>query len=126
MPEQLALPTVGDADFWGQLLDLIRDIVRLRGAKEVAYALDISPSELANGLAERDRHGVKLRYLPYFLRARATDDLPRLIVEYCGLSLGEPRPLTVAERLERLEVAVRSSGAAGQAILEEAYGRRRR
>ncbi len=126
MPEQLAFPAVGDAELWEQILDAIRDVVRVRGPKEVAYALDLSPSELSNGLAERDRHEIKLRYLPYFLRARITDELPRLIVEFCGLSLGEARPLTAAEKLERLEAAALRSGPAGQAILDEAYGRRRR
>ncbi len=126
MNDQLSLPGVGDADLWAQVLEEIRDIVRLRSPKEVAFVLDISASELSHALAERNRCELKLRYLPYFLRARGTDTLPRLLVEHCGLSLGEPKPMSVAERLERLEAAILRSGAVGQALLEDAFGRRRR
>ncbi len=123
---QLSLPTVTDAETWAQILDEIREIVRARGPKEVAFALDISGSDLSNAIAERNRTELKLRHLPYFLHARLNDELPRIIVEHCGLSLSETRPLTAAERLERLEAAALRSGAAGQAILEDAFGPRRR
>ncbi len=126
MSGQLLLPGVSDTDLWQSLLEEIRDIVRLRTTKEVAFGLDVSPSELSHALAERNRYDLKLRYLPYLLRARGTDELPRIIVEHCGLSLGEPKPMSAAERLERLEAAALRSGPAGQAILDEAYGRRRR
>lgn len=96
------------------------------GPSQIAYDLDISGSELSNALNERNRSELKLRYLPYFLSHRLNDDLPRIIVEHCKLTLGEPRPLTAAEKLARLEEALGRAGAAGQAILADAYGKRRR
>ena len=120
------MPGVGDADLWARMLEEIRDIVRLRTPKEVAFSLDMSASELSNALAERNRCELKLRYLPFLLRVRETDALPRMLVEHCELELGEPKPMTAAERLARLEQAVMRAGAAGQAIIDEAYGRRRR
>ncbi len=126
MADQLSLPTISDVELWAQLLEVMRSIVRERGPKEVTYALDVSGSELANALAERNRCELKLRHLPYFLRARLNDDLPRLIVEHCGLSLGEPRALTAAEELALIKETLFRSGPLGQAVMNEVYGRRRR
>lgn len=69
---------------------------------------------------------VRLKHLPYFLRRRLNDTLPRILVEHCKLSLGEPRPLTAVEKLARLEEALGRAGAAGDAILADAFGRRKR
>lgn len=118
---QLALPTVSDADLWAEIVESIRDIVRARGNKDVAFALDISGSELSNALAERNRCELKLRQLPTLLRLRQDDTLPRVLAKASGLELAAPRPLTAAERLERLEGALGRAGVVGQAILADAF-----
>lgn len=69
---------------------------------------------------------VRLKHLPYFLRRRLNDTLPRILVEHCKLTLGEPRPLTAVEKLARLEEALSRAGAAGDAIIADAFGRRKR
>lgn len=125
---QLEFPVISDAEVWRRMLEEIRDTCRADsrgGLKQAAFDLDLSPSELSNALNERDRHDLKIKQLPYFLRRRLTDELPRLIVEACDLRLGEARPLTAAEKLSRLEEALTRAGAAGEAILADAYGRRR-
>jgi hypothetical protein len=126
MSQQLELPAVSDTDSWAEVLDCVRDIVRARGNKDIAYALDVSPSDLSHALAERNRSELKLRYLPTLLRLRHNDDLPKAIARAAGLELAPARPLTAAERLERLEAALSRAGAAGQAIKEDAFGGRRR
>jgi hypothetical protein len=115
---------VSDVDAWQGWLDAIREIVRAAGAKEAAFRLDLSGSELSNALAERNRCSIKAAHLPTLLSLRSTDELPRLIASHCGLELAAPRPMTAAERLERLEQALLRAGTAGQAILADAYGRR--
>lgn len=126
MTQQLAIPQVADGDVWAAVLDAVSDIIRARGHKEVAYALDISGSDLSNMLAERNRTEFKLRHLPTLLRLRHNDDLPRAIARAAGLELAPARPLTAAERLERLEAALARAGAAGQAIVDDALGTWRR
>jgi hypothetical protein len=125
MSQQLELPAVSDADAWAEILDCVRDIVRARGNKDMAYALDVSPSDLSHALAERNRFELKLRYLPALLRLRHNDDLPQAIARAAGLELAPARPLTAAEQLERIQAALGRAGAAGAAILDDAYGRRR-
>lgn len=122
MSEQLAFAAVSDTDAWADILDAVRDIVRARGNKDVAYALDVSPSDLSHALAERNRFELKLRFLPVLLRMRHNDDLPRAIARVAGLEIAPARPLTAAERLERLEAALARAGAAGAAIRDDAFG----
>lgn len=122
---QLELPVISDAELWQRMLDEIRDVCRAETHKEVSFALDMTGSELSNALAERDRNHLKMRSFPYFLRHRRSDELLRLMVEFCGRELGAPRPLTAAEKLSRLEEALARAGAAGEAILADAYGRKR-
>lgn len=125
MSEQLSLPCVSDGDTWLGWLDAIGKIISFHGRKEVAFRLDMAPSDLSNCIAERNRTEFKMRQLTTLLRLRVDDELPRLIAGHCGLELAAPRPLTAAERLERLEGALLRAGTAGAAILDDAYGRRR-
>lgn len=124
LPAQLSFPVVSDAEAWDTVLDAIRDIVRARSNKEVAFALDIAGSDLSNMLADgRNRTEFKLRHLPILLRLRHNDDLPRALARVAGLELAPVRALTAGERLERLEAALARAGAAGQAISDDAFGR---
>lgn len=124
--KQLEFPTLTDADHWAAILEAIRDICVARGSKDVTHALDVAPSDLSHMLAERNRFAFKLYHLPAFLRIRHNDDLPHAIARAAGLELSAPRPLTAAERLERIEAALSRAGAAGQAILADALGDWRR
>lgn len=122
---QLRFEAIANADAWANWLDGIRTLTRQVGAKEVAYGLDVGPSDLSNMLAERNRSEFKLRHLPGLLSMRQDDVLPQLIADHCGLELAAKRELTAAEKLERLEAAILRCGPAGAAVLADAYGRRR-
>lgn len=122
MSEQLALPVISDADAWAEILDAVREIVRKRSNMAVSHVLDISGSELSNALAERNRSELKARHLVALLRLRHNDDLPRAIARAAGLELAPARALTPAEQLERLQAALSRAGAAGAAIVADAFG----
>lgn len=126
---QLAFPLLDDDERWQRMLDEIRGICsapRNGGKKQVSWDLKIAGPDLSNMLAENNRSELKLRFLPYFLRHRLNDELPRLIVEGCGLTLGEAmRPLTAVEELALLKEACARAGAAGAAIVDDAHSRRR-
>lgn len=123
---QLRFQSFSDGEAWTEWLDAIREIVRQVGHKEASFALDLAGSDLSNALAERNRFELKARHLPKLLSLRSTDVLPQLIADHCGLELAPLRQLTAAEKLERLEGAIGRAGTAGQAILADAYGGKRR
>lgn len=123
---QLGLPVITDASAWHRMLEECRRIAATVGHGDVAFGLGISEAELSNALSERNRNSLKLRQLPYFLRHRGgSDELPRVVAEVCELELATPKPLSAADKLERLESALMRAGTAGAAILADAYGRRR-
>lgn len=123
--EQLVLPVISEAQVWERMLAEFRKVIEVRGNFQVAGDLDIASSTLSNCLAERNGNDFKAKHVPYFLRHRVSDDLPRVLVEPIGYGLKESRPLTAAERLERIEAALGRAGAAGAAILSDAFGGRR-
>ena len=110
--EQLGLRYSGlsvlDED-WAELLDRIREVVSFRGLKQVAYDLNERPADLSNALAERDRHHLILRHLPYFVRHAPTHDIVRLVASWRGLVVEEPPPPTPEEELRALKDALETS-----------------
>jgi hypothetical protein len=68
---QLALtyaPAHAGADDWQEMLAWIRRAVDVVGHKEVAYQLDVQPSQLTDALNERERKDVKAKWIPVLLR----------------------------------------------------------
>lgn len=123
--KQLGLPVISEQETWQRMLKEIRNVCEVKGPCLVSYALEVTGPDLSNALNERNRTEFKMRHLPYFLKNRLSDELPRIIVDACDLSLGEARPLTAADKLARLEEAIGRAGVAGHAILADAYGKRR-
>lgn len=126
MSDQLLFPIVSDDSAWYKWLAIIKDMCAYHGNKIVAGHLDLNDeADVTHCLREQKRMNFKLRHLPALLRLRLDDQLPALIAQHCDRELAQPRPLTAAERLERLEAALLRAGTAGAAILDDAYGRRR-
>src|SRR5690242_15162735 len=111
-------------------LAIVRAIVARVSPKEVAYALDVSPSALQDALAERERKGVRMEWLPTLLLL-ADDgerkDLLATIAGVAGYCVERARPATPEERLLELEQRVRDTfGRAGEALLIDLNTRGRR
>lgn len=80
---------------YAAILDTISEVVARASLKEVAYRLDVPPSQLANALKERDRHYVRLDWLPAIMELAAEHDLaerlggalvaPALVMKKAGL-----------------------------------------
>ena len=108
-----------------KLLDALRQAVANISIKELAYKLDLSPSLLADALAERSNKGVRAAWLIKVIEmAPLADAIAILNV------LGERRQLeahvrvalTAEEKAERLEEKLRTLGATGLRLIEEAIG----
>lgn len=55
------------ADDWSEVLTWLRRAVDVIGHKEVAYKLDVQPSQLTDALLERERKDVKAKWLTTIL-----------------------------------------------------------
>lgn len=109
------------------LLEAIRAAVAHVSIKELAFALDVSPSLLADALAERSNKGVRASWLVKLIDMA---DLPHalgIINALADLKRCECTPrkeLTAEELAERYEEKLRSLGPVGLQLLREARGER--
>jgi hypothetical protein len=109
MPEQLSLrynPRFARAEAWDELLDAVREVVRDVGLKQAAYDLDVQPSALAHALAERDRHYLRLEWLPYLAGNDNRLKIIRCIAAWAGLEVKPRQQLTAEEWQTRVERAL--------------------
>lgn len=108
-PEQLQIRYDGlradDAD-WAELLSCLRETISALGLKEVAFRLDVQPSELAHALAERDRHSVKAKWLPVIARMAKDKALAEFFAEIQGMEVQPAKPVTPEEELLALKGAL--------------------
>jgi hypothetical protein len=129
--DQVDLPLNGASHpetAWQLMLKLIRGIVDDIGLKEVAYDLDVSPSQLNHCLNERERHNVPAKWIPYFVTKAKDDDLPSFIALLRGLQVKPRKELTPEQKLEKLERALAAELGEGvrEAVYERAYGEPKR
>ena len=106
------------------VMQVVREIVATATNKQIAYDLDVSPSTLADAIAERQDRGIKLSWLPV-LMARATEAQRIALVDALanphGLEVSRRKVLTPEERLARLEELVRLElGVTGEQLLKKA------
>lgn len=108
---------------WRRMLDVLRAVIARLGLKEVAFACDVSASQLADALAERDRKGVRAEWLPVVLQLANEVEREALLSELAGGAgyVVERRVnLTPEQRIERLEALVRKRfGEAGADLVDE-------
>lgn len=85
-------------------LDWTRRAVEAIGHKDVAYALDISPSTLTDALHERERKGIKSEWLSV-IRHMSSDGMRREYLRIISHPLGfEPERIKVMDAAEELRV----------------------
>lgn len=105
------------------LLDILRSVVARVSLKEVAFMLDTSPSMVADALAERERKGVRLEWLPVLLGVAddgEREEILKLLADPFGFTVQRRRKLTPTERLRVIEARlVKKFGEAGEQFLDE-------
>jgi hypothetical protein len=108
-----------------RLLEALRAAVAEVSIKELAFTLDISPSLLADALAERSSKGVRASWLITIIDmasdAHAVEILNAIIAKR-ALEVGKRKTLTAEEKAERFEEKLRSLGPVGLQLIREATG----
>lgn len=93
------------AAVWERMRALLSDVVAVVGVKKAAGDLDTSPSTLKHALAGRDRHHMRLEWLPYLLDKAPSTELIALLASVCNMDVAPKKTLTPAERLAKAEAA---------------------
>jgi hypothetical protein len=110
-----------------RLLEALRAAVAEISIKELAYRLDVSPSLLADALAERSSKGVRAAWLVTIIDlasdAHATSILDALIARRM-LEVQPKKALTPEQLAERLEEKLRSLGPVGMQMIRDVKGGR--
>lgn len=115
--EQLELANAAestDAAWWRLWREALQTEIDKHGLKEVAYQLDAKPSDISNGLADRDRHYFRAEWLVWLMSR--SDDLAKLAARMRGLETSKPKPLTAEEKVRRYERRLARLGEVGAAI----------
>jgi hypothetical protein len=111
-----------------QYMDAVRQAVANISIKELAFKLDISPSLLSDALAERSNKGVRGTWLVTIIQMAPLADSIAILNALGALRRLEAQPLkelTAEEKAERLEDKLRSLGATGLRLIQEALGGQR-
>ncbi len=107
------------------LLVAIRQAVANISIKELAYELDVSPSLLADAMAERSNKGVRASWLVTIIDMATVADALAILNALGDLKKLESQPrkeLTPEELAQRYEEKLRSLGPTGMRLIEEARG----
>lgn len=127
-PVQTLFPQMGEfrrARAEQQLLEAIRHAVANISIKEVAFALDVSPSLLADSLAGRSHKGVRAAWLITIIDLADLPDALGILNALGDLKRLETLPrkeLTAEELAARYEEKLRGLGAVGMRLIDEARG----
>lgn len=91
-------------EVWRLELDWARRAVEAIGHKDVAYALDISPSTLTDALHERERKGIKAEWLSV-IRQMSSDGMRREWLRIVSQPLGfMPERIKTMDANEELRI----------------------
>jgi hypothetical protein len=110
-----------------ELLDALKQAVANISIKELAYRLDVSPSLIADALAERANKGVRASWLVTIIEMANTADATAILSVLAHrkrLDVVPRKELTAEEKAERLEEKLRSLGATGLRLIRKALGDR--
>ncbi len=110
-----------------RLLEAIRGAVAAISIKELAFRLDVSPSLVADALAERSHKGVRASWLVTILQMAPDHDAAAILNELAALRGFEMKPrekLTPEELSRRYEEKLRSLGPVGLQLIRDANGGR--
>lgn len=87
--------------------------------KEVAFALDLSPATVANGLAGRDRKAPPIGWLLALIEMDPEHRLLRWLAARAGCEVRAVAKLTPEQELSALKRALAASGPVGRAVLQQ-------
>jgi len=127
MAEQRGLPLINGlqasyARAGQKLLEDVERVLMLHVPKRLIIAEDIGITEqhLSDALKGNGKH-FALKWLPAVARYDQEHRLARTIAGWHGLEVREREPLTDSEKLARLRLQLRASGADVEAIERRAY-----
>jgi hypothetical protein len=111
-----------------RLLEALRVAVAEISIKELAYRLDVSPSLLADSLAERASKGVRASWLVTIIEL-ASDanamEIANALLDRKSLDVQPRKELTAEQKAERYEEKLRSLGPIGLQMIRDAHGGKR-
>jgi hypothetical protein len=114
------------ADDWEELLRWFRLAVDVIGHKEVAFKLDIAPSQLADALHERERKDVKAKWFGTVARM-SPEPIVRKYVEIIarqhGYTIERQRTRTPEEELRDMRELLKREAPGVLAIVDKELGR---
>ena len=126
---QLALaydPAHAGADDWSEVLAWVRRAVDVLGHKEVAYKLDIAPSQLTDALLERERKDVKAKWIAT-IRRMCPESLKReyleIVARQDGYEVNRRKTRTPEEELREMRELLRREAPAMLALVDKEMGR---
>lgn len=123
-PEQLELRDASesvDSAWWRLWREALAEEISRITLKEVAAQLDEKPSDINNGLAERDRHYFHARWMVWLIGR--SPKLAALAARQNGLVVERAKKMSPEEENARLKRAIAKAGPAAQAYVEaEVYG----
>ena len=114
------------ADDWTEILAWFRRAVDCLGNKEVAYRLDIAPSQLTDALNERERKDVKAKWIAVVLRMSApsiVDEYFTIIGKHHRYECKRQRVRTPEEELRETRELLRTQAPAVLALVDKEMGR---
>ena len=126
---QLALsydPAHAGADDWTEILSWLRRAVDVLGHKEVAYKLDIAPSQLTDALLERERKDVKAKWL-HTVRRMCPESLRReyleIVARQDGYTVERKKTRTPDEELREMRELLKREAPGLLVLVDKELGR---
>ena len=112
------------AKAWAYMLQLARAVVDEVGLKQVAFDLDMAPSQLSHCLNERERHNLPAKAVPYLVMKAKTNDLVAFLAILRGLQVKPRVELSPQEKLDRLlaKLGEQLGPDVLQLLVDKAYG----
>lgn len=115
------------ADDWTDLLKWFRLAVEICGHKEVAYKLDIAPSQLTDAMLERERKDVKAKWFPIVARM-CPESIARQYVDIVNRQAGYDAPTrkrvrTPDEELREVREILKREAPGLLSLVEKELGR---
>lgn len=114
-------------DQWRVELAWIRRAVDVIGHKEVAYKLDVQPSQLTDALLERERKDVKAKWIPTLLRMvpeEMRQEYLRLVCTPLGYEAPKKiKPRTHEEENREMRELLKQHAPAMLALIDKEMGR---
>jgi hypothetical protein len=114
------------ADDWTEILAWFRRAVDVLGHKEVAYRLDVQPSNLTDAINERERKDVKAKWITVVLRM-CPETLRREYLEivggHHGFEVKRARVRTPEEELRDMRELLKREAPGVLALVDKEMGR---